>query len=206
MARKKLTEAEIYQIESEISVASIPYVYDTKEYPVEVIVQKYNKGQIFVPMYQRNFYGGLLMSKKTNYVIPHTHWDREWYQTFQNYRYRLVRMMDNLIEGLEKDEEYKEFYKHLSHDFEDPLTWAHNRVEGELEYTRTIAGAGRGAARVRIKVKEHGGTPQNTYTMYVCPACKIGFHFKDTLPPLPKPQKDYSKMTVREFKRINNCL
>ncbi len=55
MARKKLTEAEIYQIESEISVASIPYVYDTKEYPVEVIVQKYNKGQIFVPMYQRNF-------------------------------------------------------------------------------------------------------------------------------------------------------
>ncbi len=29
------------------------------------------------------------------------------------------------------DEEYKEFYKHLSHDFSDPLCWSHNRVEGK---------------------------------------------------------------------------
>lgn len=33
------------------------------------------------------------------------------------------------------DEEYKEFYKHISHDFLDPLTWSHNRVEGKLDYT-----------------------------------------------------------------------
>ena len=33
------------------------------------------------------------------------------------------------------DDEYKEFYKHVSHDFEDPLAWSHNRVEGRLEYT-----------------------------------------------------------------------
>jgi len=32
------------------------------------------------------------------YVISHTHWDREWYQPFQMYRYRLVRMMDRMIE------------------------------------------------------------------------------------------------------------
>lgn len=32
------------------------------------------------------------------------------------------------------DDEYKEFYKHVSHDFEDPLTWSHNRVEGKQEY------------------------------------------------------------------------
>jgi len=32
------------------------------------------------------------------------------------------------------DDEYKEFYKHLSHDFADPLTWSHNRVEGKREY------------------------------------------------------------------------
>ncbi|NRA56300.1 MAG: molecular chaperone HtpG [Gammaproteobacteria bacterium] len=37
-----------------------------------------------------------------------------------------------------KDEEYKEFYKHVSHDFEDPLTWAHNKVEGKLEYTSLL--------------------------------------------------------------------
>ncbi|NWO08391.1 MAG: molecular chaperone HtpG, partial [Alteromonadaceae bacterium] len=34
-----------------------------------------------------------------------------------------------------KDEEYKEFYKHIAHDFEDPLTWSHNKVEGKLDYT-----------------------------------------------------------------------
>ncbi|WP_025218299.1 molecular chaperone HtpG [Mannheimia varigena] len=33
------------------------------------------------------------------------------------------------------DEEYKEFYKHISHDFADPLLWSHNKVEGKQEYT-----------------------------------------------------------------------
>ncbi|MCV6591240.1 MAG: molecular chaperone HtpG [Marinobacterium sp.] len=37
-----------------------------------------------------------------------------------------------------KDEEYQEFYKHISHDFADSLTWAHNRVEGNLEYTSLL--------------------------------------------------------------------
>ncbi len=37
-----------------------------------------------------------------------------------------------------KDEEYKEFYKHLSHDYQDPLAWAHNKVEGDLEYTSLL--------------------------------------------------------------------
>ena len=32
------------------------------------------------------------------------------------------------------DEDFKEFYKHVSHDFEDPLAWSHNRVEGKQEY------------------------------------------------------------------------
>ena len=36
------------------------------------------------------------------------------------------------------DEEYKEFYKHLSHDFADPLAWSHNRVEGKREYTSLL--------------------------------------------------------------------
>ena len=37
-----------------------------------------------------------------------------------------------------KDEDYKEFYKHVSHDFEDPLQWSHNKVEGKLEYTSLL--------------------------------------------------------------------
>ena len=36
------------------------------------------------------------------------------------------------------DEEYKEFYKHVAHDFEDPLAWTHARVEGKQEYTQLL--------------------------------------------------------------------
>lgn len=36
------------------------------------------------------------------------------------------------------DEEYKEFYKHISHDFSEPLSWSHNRVEGNLDYTSLL--------------------------------------------------------------------
>ncbi len=36
------------------------------------------------------------------------------------------------------DEQYKELYKHVAHDFEDPLIWAHNKVEGNLEYTTLL--------------------------------------------------------------------
>ena len=36
------------------------------------------------------------------------------------------------------DDEYKEFYKHLSHDYADPLLWSHNRVEGKREYTSLL--------------------------------------------------------------------
>ncbi len=37
-----------------------------------------------------------------------------------------------------KDEEYQEFYKHVSHDWEDALAWSHNRVEGKYEYTSLL--------------------------------------------------------------------
>ena len=36
------------------------------------------------------------------------------------------------------DDEYKEFYKHLSHDYAEPLIWSHNRVEGKQEYTSRL--------------------------------------------------------------------
>ncbi|EUC70451.1 heat shock protein 90 [Alcanivorax sp. 97CO-5] len=36
------------------------------------------------------------------------------------------------------DEEYQSFYKHISHDFQDALTWSHNKVEGKLEYTSLL--------------------------------------------------------------------
>ncbi len=36
------------------------------------------------------------------------------------------------------DEQYQEFYKHIAHDFDDPLAWTHNRVEGRSEYTQLL--------------------------------------------------------------------
>ena len=36
------------------------------------------------------------------------------------------------------EEEYQGFYKHISHDFENPLAWSHNKVEGSLEYTSLL--------------------------------------------------------------------
>lgn len=36
------------------------------------------------------------------------------------------------------DDDYKEFYKHIAHDFEDPAAWSHNRVEGKQEYTSLL--------------------------------------------------------------------
>jgi molecular chaperone HtpG len=55
-----------------------------------------------------------------------------------------------------KDEEYKEFYKHIANDFEDPLTWSHNRVEGEQEYTSLLYIPKRAPYDLWNREKAHG--------------------------------------------------
>jgi mannosylglycerate hydrolase len=45
----------------------------------------------------------------TIHVISHTHWDREWYRTFQQFRLKLVYLVDGMLEILERDKEYKHF-------------------------------------------------------------------------------------------------
>jgi mannosylglycerate hydrolase len=45
----------------------------------------------------------------TFYVIPHTHWDREWYATFQQFRVRLVHVLDALLDLMERDPSYLHF-------------------------------------------------------------------------------------------------
>jgi alpha-mannosidase len=42
-------------------------------------------------------------------VVPHTHWDREWYASFQAFRVRLVGLLDELLDLLERDESYERF-------------------------------------------------------------------------------------------------
>jgi hypothetical protein len=42
-------------------------------------------------------------------VVPHTHWDREWYRPHEVFRYRLVRFLDRLLDALERDPSYRHF-------------------------------------------------------------------------------------------------
>jgi mannosylglycerate hydrolase len=42
-------------------------------------------------------------------VVPHTHWDREWYDPFQTFRIRLVRLVDGLLDQMEQDSSYAHF-------------------------------------------------------------------------------------------------
>lgn len=51
-----------------------------------------------------------MKGEKELYVISHTHWDREWYEVFQEYRMRLVRMIDRLLDLLETDPAYACFH------------------------------------------------------------------------------------------------
>lgn len=44
------------------------------------------------------------------FYFSSTHWDREWYQDFQSYRYRLVKLVDKLVDLFNKDPEYKTFH------------------------------------------------------------------------------------------------
>lgn len=46
----------------------------------------------------------------TLHVVSHTHWDREWYLTFQQFRMRLVDLIDHLLELLDRDENFRSFH------------------------------------------------------------------------------------------------
>ncbi|MDG1753017.1 MAG: molecular chaperone HtpG [Thalassotalea sp.] len=54
------------------------------------------------------------------------------------------------------DDEYKEFYKHVSHDFGDPLLWEHNKVEGKTEYTSLLYIPSKAPFDMHNREKQHG--------------------------------------------------
>src|SRR3974377_812976 len=49
------------------------------------------------------------MSPRRVAVVPHTHWDREWYEPFQTFRLRLVELVDGLLDLMEADPSYEHF-------------------------------------------------------------------------------------------------
>ncbi len=54
------------------------------------------------------------------------------------------------------EEQYKEFYKHVGHDFDEPLAWAHSRVEGKTEYTQLLYIPARAPFDLWDREKRHG--------------------------------------------------
>ena len=48
--------------------------------------------------------------KKTLHIIPHSHWDREWYLPFEKHRVRLVELFDTLIDVMEQNPDYTYYH------------------------------------------------------------------------------------------------
>src|SRR5690606_33870212 len=68
-------------------------------------------------------------------------WDSEKSQQVKTNEWETVNQANALWTRSKSDitdEQYKEFYKHVAHDFDDPLVWTHNRVEGRSEYTQLL--------------------------------------------------------------------
>jgi molecular chaperone HtpG len=74
-------------------------------------------------------------------VMKGEKWDEEKKEQVQTDEDETVNQASALWARPKNDiseEQYKEFYKHVGHDFEDPLAWTHSRVEGRSEYTQLL--------------------------------------------------------------------
>ena len=52
--------------------------------------------------------------KTTVHIISHSHWDREWYQSFEKHRMKLIELVDNILEKAENDPEFGGFFLNAS--------------------------------------------------------------------------------------------
>ena len=48
--------------------------------------------------------------KKVLHIISHSHWDREWYMSFEEHHMRLIELIDSIIEKMENDNRYRYFH------------------------------------------------------------------------------------------------
>ena len=74
-------------------------------------------------------------------VMKKEEWDEEKKETVVKDEFETVNQASALWARSRSDiteEQYEEFYKHVSHDFQPPLTYTHNRVEGRSEYTQLL--------------------------------------------------------------------
>ena len=80
------------------------------------------------------------MTARRIVIVPHTHWDREWYKSYQDFRLALVELIDTLIPLLEKDASYPHFM--LDGQMAVVDDYLEVRPEAE-ERLRALAAAGR---------------------------------------------------------------
>ncbi|MHB8513286.1 MAG: glycoside hydrolase family 38 N-terminal domain-containing protein [Actinomycetota bacterium] len=73
------------------------------------------------------------------HIIPHTHWDREWYEPFEGYRMRLVQVVDSLLEVLEADADFHWHFDGQTAAIEDYL----NVRPEQIERVRNLVRSGR---------------------------------------------------------------
>ena len=92
---------------------------------LRTIITKYSD-HIVLPIMMENLDKPSDTDKKDEITIPE--------QEVVNQANALWTLPKNEI----KDEQYAALYKHVAHDFEDPLAWAHNKVEGKMEYTSLL--------------------------------------------------------------------
>lgn len=84
------------------------------------------------------------MQKKEVHVISHTHWDREWYLTFEQFRIRLVGLIDHLLEIIEKEPKYRCFMLDgqtvLLEDYFTVKPWNKEKIKKYVKEGRILIG------------------------------------------------------------------
>jgi alpha-mannosidase len=92
------------------------------------------------------------------HVVPHTHWDREWYEPFESYRFKLVGMVDQLLEVLETDPGFRHF------NFDGQIAAIEDYLEirpgAEPDIARQVAAGRLGVGPWRILMDEFLCSPE----------------------------------------------
>jgi alpha-mannosidase len=106
-----------------------------------------------MPRYTRRVSGRVVL-----HVVPHTHWDREWYEPFESYRFRLIKAADELLDVLKTNPEFRHFnFDGQTAAIEDYLEI---RPENEPEVSRLVGQGRLGVGPWRILMDEFLCSPE----------------------------------------------
>lgn len=94
---------------AEILDRSIAFFYDMI-YQINMAIQEQDLNRKSFK-FENHFYNRRKhIMKTTVHIISHSHWDREWYQSFEKHRMKLIELVDNILEKAENDPEFGGFF------------------------------------------------------------------------------------------------